>query len=470
MKPRQIYLIILLFYCSFSRIFVFAQQNNIHIELGASSVPLGKPYTISVVITGSEQREYDRFPDIIGMSRRGTTTTTSTTTVGNRSEIVQRITQNYIPIQPGNYVVTPFTMNVNGQTLQSMGGIVIVTDAGAKETESEEEEEEAIEPAPAEAKASAFLLLSANRNQVYTGEGFNLSLGFFVADDNPLEMDFYALNLQLGAILKQIRPANCWEENFGIRGEPQVFETTINGRRYTEYRLFQAVYFPLNTEKIQFPSVSLKMSVRNEKSGKQEFLTFSSKSIFVQPIALPKDAQQNQAVTGEYGVKDQLSARVIQTGKSIQYKITISGTGNLTPILIPTPENDAFFDFYPPVIQQSVVRRRGRVSGEKTFTFQIIPKQAGNFPLSTYFRWIFFNPHTRSYQHWKSGLTLKSQGEKVANADADGMAGSIFANLESVDSTKPFVNVQATILSLANGLLAIMVLGMAYIFVRSKRG
>ncbi len=469
MKPRQIYLIILLFYCSFSRIFVFAQQNNIRIELGASSVPLGKPYTISVVITGSEQREYDRFPDIIGMSRRGTTTTTSTTTVGNRSEIVQRITQNYIPNQTGNYVVTPFTMNVNGQTVQSMGGIVIVTDGVAKEAEPEEEEV-AFEPTPADAKAAAFLLLSTNRSQVYTGEGFNLSLGFFVADDNPLEMDFYALNLQLGAILKQIRPANCWEENFGIRGEPQIFETSVNGRKYTEYRLFQAVYFPLNTERIQFPSVSLKMSVKNEKSVKQDFLTFSSKPISVQPMALPKDPQQNQAVTGEYTVKDQLSARVIQTGKSVQYKITISGTGNLTPILVPTPENDAFFDFYPPVIQQSVVRRRGRVSGEKTFTFQIIPKQAGNFPLSTYFRWIFFNPRSRSYQNWKSGLVLKSQGEKVTNADADGNAGSIFANLESVDSSKPFVNVQGTILSLANGLLAIMVLGMAYIFVRSKRG
>ncbi|PKK36929.1 hypothetical protein BWI96_08525 [Siphonobacter sp. SORGH_AS_0500] len=469
MKPQQIYLIIIIFYCSFSRIFVFAQQNNIRIELGASSVPLGKPYTISVVITGSEDREYDRFPDIIGMSRRGTTTTTSTTTVGNRSEIVQRITQNYIPNQPGNYVVTPFTMNVNGQSVQSMGGIVIVTDAIVKEAELEEEEE-VVEPMLPDAKASAFLLLSANRNQVYTGEGFNLSLGFFVADDNPLEMDFYALNLQLGAILKQIRPANCWEENFGIRGEPQIFETTIKGRKYTEYRLFQAVYFPLNTERIQFPSVSLKMIVKNEKAGKQEFLTFSSKPIFIQPIALPKDPQQNQAVTGDYTVRDELSTQVVQTGKSVQYKIIISGTGNLTPILIPTPENDNFFDFYPPSIQQSVVRRRGRVSGEKTFTFQIIPKQAGNFPLSTYFRWIFFNPRTKAYQRWKSDLVLKTQGERVTNTDTDGLAGTIFSNLENVDSTKPFVNVQATIMSLANGLLAIMVLGMAYIFVRSRRG
>lgn len=469
MKARQIYLIILLFYCSFSRIFVFAQQNAIRIELGPSSIPAGKSYTITVVITGSEQREYDRFPDIMGMSRRGTTTTTSSTTVGNRTEIVQRITQNYIPNQPGNYAVTPFTMNVNGQTVQSMGGIVIVTDAVAKETVSEEEEE-AVEPTPADAKASAFLLLSSNRSQVYAGEGFNLSLGFFVADDNPLEMSFYALNLQLGAILKQIRPANCWEENFGIRGEPQIFETTINGRRYTEYRLFQAVYFPLNTEPIQFPAVSLKMSVNDEKSKKQTFLTFHSKPLVIRPVSLPQDARRNQAVTGEYSVREQLSTRVVQTGKTIQYKITINGIGNLTPILIPTPENDNFFDFYPPTIQQSITRRRSRVSGEKTFTFQIIPKQAGNFPLSMYFRWIFFNPRTGRYVNWQSNVVLKSQGEKITNTDSDALAGSLFSNLENLDSAKPFVNVQHTILSLANGLLAIMALGMVYIFIRGKRG
>lgn len=470
MKARQIYLILLLFYCSFSRVFVFAQQPAVRIELGSAVVSPGRPYSITVVITGSEQREYDRFPDIKGMSRRGTTTTTSTNTIGNRTEIVQRITQNYIPSQPGTYDIPPFTMTVNGQTVVSPGGSVNVTDAAAREGEPEEEVAEEEDTAPADAKAAAFLSLRSNRNQVFAGEGFSLSLGFFVADDNPLEMDFYALNMQLGAILKQIRPVNCWEENFGIRGQPQVYQTTIRGRKYTEYRLFQAVYFPFNTEPIHFPAVSLKMTVNTPKGKKQQFMTFTSQPLTVTPKPLPSDPRKNQAVIGSYTVREQLRGGVIRTGKSVQYRVTISGVGNLTPVAITTPENDSFFDFYSPSVLQSVTRRRGIVTAEKTFTFQIIPKQAGNFPLSTYFRWIFFNPSTGKYVNWQSAVVLKSTGERVAGASTGDPGGSIFSGIEDLDSSRPFINVQANILSIANAVLTIMALGMLYIFIRGRRG
>ncbi|MFT4032664.1 MAG: BatD family protein [Siphonobacter sp.] len=400
------------------------------------------------------------------MSRRGTTTTTSTNTVSGATEIVQRITQNYYPSQPGNYVVTPFTMTINGQSVQSMGGIVIVTEADPKGAElPEESEEEEETPIVADAKQSAFLLLQSNRSQVYVGEGFNLTLGFYVADDNPVGMDFYALNMQLGAILKQIRPANCWEENFGIQGEPQVFNVVIKGRKYTEYRLFQAVYFPLNAEPIRFPAVSLKMVQDDDK--KRKFISFQSKTLTIQPIALPVNAQRNQAVTGDFSVQEKLSKQKALTGKSITYSITIHGSGNLAPVAIPLPENDAFFDFYPPSIQESITRRRGQVTGEKTFTFQIIPKQAGNIPLSAYFRWLFFNPRTGKYVNWHSSLTMQSTGEQVSDANS---GESIFDGLPALDSTRPFVNLQGSIMSFANALLTIMGMGMIYIFWRGRRG
>ena len=33
----------------------------------------------------------------------------------------------------------------------------------------------------------------------------------------------------------------------------------INGRDYTQYKVYQATFFPLNTEPINFPSVGLEM-------------------------------------------------------------------------------------------------------------------------------------------------------------------------------------------------------------------
>ena len=93
---------------------------------------------------------------------------------------------------------------------------------------------------------------------MYVGEGFNATLSFFVSQDNRAPLQFYELGRQLAEILKKIKPTNCWEENFNIEnidGE----SVRINGRDYTQYKVYQATFFPLNTEPINFPSVGLEM-------------------------------------------------------------------------------------------------------------------------------------------------------------------------------------------------------------------
>ena len=110
---------------------------------------------------------------------------------------------------------------------------------------------------------------------MYVGEGFNAVLAFYVAEDNKAPLYWHQISKQLSEILKKIKPANCWEENFSIEnieGE----RINVSGKMYTRYKMYQANFYPLNTEPIVFPSVPLEML--KYKAAKQSFFLWSEPS------------------------------------------------------------------------------------------------------------------------------------------------------------------------------------------------
>ncbi|MCY7349869.1 MAG: BatD family protein [Cytophagaceae bacterium] len=100
------------------------------IELGTSPLPINQLFTITVVIANSEERSYDRFPDLSGFTKRGT----SSGTINDKTGITQRITQSYMAARPGSFLVPPFNMVVNGQVIKSSGGLITVAGGGAPPT------------------------------------------------------------------------------------------------------------------------------------------------------------------------------------------------------------------------------------------------------------------------------------------------------------------------------------------------
>lgn len=441
-----------------------AQESVIQLELGDSPLALNRPLTITVVIRGSEERSYGRFPDLPGFTKRGT----SSTTVNDRTGITQRITQNYAANRPGLFLIPPFSMVVNGQTVRSPGGPVTVTaDEAVAEAQTEGEPEEA-EAAPTSATGDAFLSLQANRRQVFVGEGFTVRLAFLVADDSRQEFQFFQLNEQIAEILPQIRPANCWEENFGISGEPETRHLVINGRRYTEYRVFEAAYFPLNAEPVSFRSVRLRVRSRSTGNGAETALrTFETEPFRVQPRPLPPHPQRERVAVGAFRWEETLRPARGITGQTLTYTIRITGEGNLAGINLPQPPNDETFDVYPPDVRQATSRRAGRVSGEKVFMFRLIPKKAGTHALGRLLTWTVFNPKTTQYETHRPATAVRVTGPALASA-TDMPADPLYANLDQLDSTESFRDYRDLVKHGANILLAILLGGTIAIFWRSK--
>lgn len=412
----------------------FGKAQEITIELGANEIALNQAFTITITAHNTRLSRYSGFPEIEGLVKRGTSSSSSTNFINGQRSSTQSIIQSYVATKEGQFKIPAFTIEVNGQKVSSQGTTLTVGPAKQQQQYRRRFDPFGSDPfddffgnrnQPQEfvdVEADAFLALSSDKSSVYVGEGFTMTLAFYVSKKNQAEMRFYNLNEQLTEIIKQIKPANCWEENFDIESISGV-PVTINGQEYNQFKMFQAAFYPLNAEDIELPSVSMdfiKYKVAKNPSffgrNKQEDVTnFKSKARKVTVKELPDHPLKESVSVGDYRLDEKISRRNLETGQSFNYSFTVAGEGNISAIADLEVDSDDNFDLYPPNIRQDINRGNGRVRGKKSFSFYGIPNEPGEYDMSKYFEWIYFNPRQETYDTLKSDIILTVTGESKKN-------------------------------------------------------
>lgn len=358
----------------------------------------------------------------------------------------------YTPTQQGMVTVPSFSMKINNQTVAASGKRVKVGPPVQVQTydpfrsmfdRGPSNPSGRTEPEFIDIKEDALLALTTTKDEVYLGEGFTVALSFLVADNNRAPMQFHDLGRQLSEILKKLKPSNCWEENFNIEnieGE----SVNIQGKGYTQYRIYQATYYPLNAESVVFPSVGLEMIkfkvAKNPsffgQNRQEDFKTFYSKSKTVRVKELPPHPLRNAVAVGVYRLDESIANTELKTGQSTPYNFNITGEGNISSIERPVIPGDAHFDFYDPNVQQSIRRENGRVVGTKSFKYFIVPKEPGEFDLGNYYQWVFFNPLKKKYDTLRSKITVHVEGESQRNqAISSTDLGSFYDRIDIAENT-----------------------------------
>ncbi|UII28553.1 BatD family protein [Fulvivirga maritima] len=432
-----------------------SQAQELKIELGPDEIGENQTWTITITAANERLSNYGDFPDIEGFQKRGTSSSSSTQIINGQISSSQSVTMSYVPTAQGTFTLKPFTINVNGKALSSQGKTIKVGGAVARQQRNDpfrsffdhdpmdnffndDRKTEFLD-----IKEDAFLALSTDKREVYVGEGFTASLSFYVAEDNRAPLQFHDLGKQLGEILKKLKPENCWEENFNIEninGEP----VNIGGKKYTQYKIYQAELYPLNAEPIQFPSVGLEMIkykvAKNPsffgRNRQEDFKTFYSKPKSVNVKKLPPHPLKDQVAVGDYKLNEKLSTPTLETGQSFSYEFNVYGEGNISAINKPIVDGGENFDFYDPNVTQNINRRNNTVTGSKSFNYFGIPKEPGDYNMKDYFNWIYFNPKTETYDTLTSAKVVHVTGEskKNENIQANDM-GSFYDRINIEDNT-----------------------------------
>ncbi len=458
--------IIVLIQCS---LIILAQE--VSIVIGKTEIPINQFFTIAIKIENDRLKSYDNFPDIPSFTKRGTSSSSSTNIINGKVTSSQSVIQNYLPDKQGRFVLKPFTMTVNGKKVSSPGATIVI--GPPRERSRRDPFRDPLENFfPRKDRTTefidiedeAFLALITDKNEVFVGEGFNASLSFYVAESNRAPLQFHELGKQLSAILKKIKPSTCWEENFNIEnisGDP----ITINNKRYTQYKIYQATYFPLNLEPINFPSVSLEMIkykvAKNPsffgRNRQENFKTFYSKPKSVTVNNLPPHPLMDKVPVGEFELEEKISQREVITGQSFNYQFNVYGKGNIASIPKPEIVENDNFDFYDPNVVQNINRRNNRVTGTKSFRYYGLPNEPGEYDLGNYFSWIFFNPEEEFYDTLTSNITIRAIGESKKNQTI--MAndlGEFYDKIEFEDNSLRDLNVLADMKIYANIIVLLM--------------
>ena len=474
---------IALYFCVLIASFGQVTDSENIVELGASTFPIERPFTISLIIVNSDTRPTILFPDIPGFTKKGITTSITQSEVGGKPVVSQVITQSYLAKAPGRFQVLPFTIAVNGETVHSEGITLNVRPSSTN-------------PAPvntlpatlvASATEAAFLSLRASKTAIYTGESVALTLSLFVSDNYPYELSFMALDKQLQAIVKKIRPVNSWEENFNIN-ELKPFPVVLGGRKYREYRLYQSVFFPLSNQALRLPAVSLRLirprPVIGPPEAQAEAVVFASKPLLITVKPLPIHVLRSRVPVGSFRLEESLERPRVRTGQSLRYTITVIGEGNIATLPPPILSNEQTdVDVFPPEERHTLSHIGSQITGRKSFSYFVVPHLNGTISLTDYFQWTYFDPQKARYETLRPRLQLVVGGqgsvmtnpvaapvsltktdEDVKNLSSAG--NSLYAGIEAMDSTRQSVNMVTLIRAVANVLIVIMLLGMIFIFFR----
>jgi len=470
--------------------FVNGWTQKAFIDFGKTNIAVNEAFTITIKVENAKVKSHDPFPKIPGFKKHALASVTSSNNKGNgQITTTDALIQNYYAEKEGTYVIKPFSIKVNGKVVESPGITVSVGPYDKNLGEPSkitlddfldlEKNKEYVD-----IQDDAFLGLSANKNEVFVGEGVTVTLAFYVAATNKAILEFPPnLGNQLGDMLKKIRPAKSWEENFQIE-EIAPVDVRINGKVYSQHKLYQATFYPLNNEPIIFPRVGLKMLKHQLPKGENDPMSLEArlkakkvdKLYYTLPkrIAvkeLPPHPLRDQVPVGIFSLYEVVPKKKIRTGASFEYGFRVWGEGNISAIRAPQINNNEHFSFYPPTINQSVQRVGQKVSGWKTFNFHSIPKEAGKYQLKNYFNWIYFNLNSQRYDTLKARTAIEVAGESLRNAEISAAnVGDFYDDINEESNHLSHNNFRQQVRYATNVLMVFMLAGMVFLIYWGYKG
>ena len=221
----------------------------------------------------------------------------------------------------------------------------------------------------------------------------------------------------------------------------------INGIEYTTAEVQKTVIVPQRAGKLTIDPMIIECvaQVRTESNRQRSmdpFEAFFNDPFFNRNIVNVKKELTSQTLTlevkslpengkpasfagavGNYNFKSEIDKTELSTNEAFTLTLTVSGTGNVELLQMPTPVFPPDFEVYDPKVTTSVNPTSNGLSGTKKAEFLVIPRRAGSFTIPAV-EFSYFNPANETYQTLQSE-PYEIKVEKGAGSDD---AGGIYAS------------------------------------------
>jgi len=135
-----------------------------------------------------------------------------------------------------------------------------------------------------------------------------------------------------------------------------------------------------------------------------------SNKVIIHVKPLPDNAALNNTAdaVGKFAISASLDKHELKTNETLNYKITVTGSGNLKLMKAPVVDLPPGFEKYDPKTEDSIKVTSNGVSGYRIYNYLVIPRNEGTYPINPV-KFSYFNPGTGKYET----LVTKSFSVKV---------------------------------------------------------
>jgi len=379
-----------------------AAELNFSADADRTTVGLGEQFQLTVTVEGTNIGGVPRpqLPALEDFNQLGSTSSQSTNISLINGRMTQQQTISFIyflsPKRVGNLAIPACKLNFKGTTYETQPIAITVT-----------KESQAPPPPPRQQPQSPFgfpgrpeprssgrgnirLSASADRSSVYQGEQVTATYVLYT-------------QAQIGDLGIKEMPGftGCWAEKLYDAKELNWRTATLNGQRYNAATLKQVALFPTQsgTLKIDKMTVSGQLVVSGGfffDSAEPFEVSSDPITINVKPLPETGKPADFSGGVGDFKVAASLSRDSSVGGEPLTLAVKVTGAGNIGLVGEPKLAPISGVKVLSPETKQNTSTSGGRVAGERTFNFPLIPTADGKFVIPD-ITMSFFNPKTGSF-------------------------------------------------------------------------
>lgn len=305
----------------------------------------------------------------------------------------------------GEFTIGPASITSNGQQVRSNAlKIKVVKGKPVPQNQNNNtgatDDEDAIEEAPSsDISKSLFIRAVVNKTHVYPGEQLTVSYRLYTQVqilDNGLDK-LPELNGFWSQDIKNNDPNTQWRTE------------TYKGKTYHVTDIKQTILFPQRTGNLTIDPLEMTFVVRKAKQprdimeqffGAYEDAKYKIKSapvtIHVKPLPEAGKPKDFSGAVGNFAIAASVDKKELKANEALNYKLKISGSGNLKLLQSPSVNFPADFEKYDPKVTDHITESMNGVSGSREYNYLLIPRHEGDYTIGAV-TFSYFNPATKKY-------------------------------------------------------------------------
>lgn len=417
-KMNNSYFIIILA-CLFFAGFVLpahsADDLTIQASVDKNRVGLNQIFTITIEVSGGNAAQSAFSPEFPAsmdafskfMGRGGESSNFQL--INGKMSVSKSIQYNFMTTTIGKFTVESIQVEIGGKTFKTEPfefEVLKSANVAQPQTSPQNQSSSNRSTEPNEGIAdNLFLKASVNKTRVYRGEPVVITYKIYTK-----------VNIQSYGIAESPNTAGFWEEEFEMPQQPKLTNEVINGEKYLVAEIKKIALFPTEIGKKEIDPLVINCDVRMPTrrrsrdifdsffddpffSRTQRFRVASTPNLTIEVLPLPTEGRPANfsGAVGNFKMSARIDKYQVETNESIKFKVQLSGTGNIKILPNPQVEFPEEFELYGPTSSQNITRENGRISGNKSFEYILIPRQAGTKIIKP-IEFSYFDLPTKAYK------------------------------------------------------------------------